>query len=74
MKRVLLAMIALVMLGGVARAQDLKNRFNIKLSLSGLYVTETQDQPDKVKNNAATFALGYADLRAVIDARRLPLH
>ena len=74
MKRLLLVLVALLLSGGVARAQDLKDRFNIKLSLSGLYVTETQDQPDKVKNNAATFSLGYADLRAVIDARRLPLH
>jgi hypothetical protein len=71
--RTRLAFLALAVLAlpSLARAQDLGDRFNIRLSLSGLYVGEQQDLQD-AKNQAATFSLAYGDLRAVIDGRRLP--
>jgi hypothetical protein len=57
----------------VARAQDLRDRFNAKVSLTGLYVGEHQDLADRAKNEASsTLSLGWGDLRAILDARRLP--
>ncbi len=55
-----------------ARAQDLKDRFNVRLSLSGMYLRETQDEPDKQRSVAGPLSIGYGDLRMVLDARRLP--
>lgn len=56
----------------LARAQDLKDRFNIRVLATAGYLTESQDAPSPQANQAGTFSLGYLDLRAVIDARRLP--
>jgi hypothetical protein len=56
-----------------ARAQDLRDRFNAKLSLTGLYVGEHQDLANRALNEASsTLSLGWGDLRAILDARRLP--
>jgi hypothetical protein len=55
-----------------ARAQDLKDRFNIRVGLTGGYVTESQSEANAIKRAQSTFSLGYADLRVVMDARRLP--
>jgi len=58
---------------GAARAQDLRDRFNAKLSLTGLYVGEHQDLTNRALNEASsTLSLGWGDLRAILDARRLP--
>jgi hypothetical protein len=76
MKRLGLAILAVLSLSASARAQDLKDRFNIRLSLTGMYLTEQQTAlPMGVGREAqvaSPFELGYGDLRAVIDARRLP--
>jgi hypothetical protein len=76
MKR--LAILALVLFPSVARAQDLKDRFNIRLSLSGMYATEQQSAfpMGPMGTNEAQvmspYALAWGELRAVIDGRRLP--
>ncbi|HEX4461281.1 MAG TPA: hypothetical protein VIA18_25045 [Polyangia bacterium] len=76
----------LVLLPTAARAQDLKDRFNIKLSLTGMYEAEQESalpaaygrtQPTDgtgpgVGQVSSPFQLGYGELRAVIDGRRLP--
>ena len=36
-------LLALLLLPSVARAQDLRDRFNIRLSLTGFYLAEQQD-------------------------------
>jgi hypothetical protein len=60
-------------LSSVAQAQDLRDRFNIRLSLQGMYLGETQAAPMDEKNQSPlTLQLGYGELRAVIDGRRLP--
>ena len=74
MKRLLIAL-AVLSLPSLARAQDLKDRFNIKLIAQGLYMTEQQAAAPgygREAQVASPFDLGYADLRAVIDGRRLP--
>jgi hypothetical protein len=73
MKRLLFAL--LVLLPSLARAQDLKDRFNIRLIGQGMYMTEQQAAVPgygREAQVAAPFSLGYGDLRAVIDGRRLP--
>jgi hypothetical protein len=54
-----------------SQAQDLRDRFNIRVSLTGMYLAE-QDNGSAEKNVASPFQLGFADLRVVMDARRLP--
>jgi hypothetical protein len=66
------ALALLLFWSATANAQDLGDRFNIRLSLSGMYLTETQDSAKRETREASTFDLGYGDLRATIDARRLP--
>jgi hypothetical protein len=64
--------LALVLLtAAAAQAQDLRDRFNIKVSLTGMYMAE-QDNGNAQNNEASPFQLGLADLRVVMDARRLP--
>jgi len=72
-RRVPAVAVLLLCLGaGAARAQDLKDRFNIRLALTGLYLAEQQGDPNRVTTESSSLNLGYLDLRAVIDARRLP--
>jgi hypothetical protein len=72
-KRVGLAILCVLALGKLAHAQDLKDRFNIKLSLQGMYEAEQEGGvPQRSAQVSSPFELGYADLRAVVDARRLP--
>ena len=71
-KRVALALIALSLAAAPARAQDLKDRFNIRISLSGMYLRESQAEDDPVKKIAGPLSIGYGDLRTVLDLRRLP--
>ncbi|HEY2746396.1 MAG TPA: hypothetical protein VGL86_17310 [Polyangia bacterium] len=65
-----------LMLPSLARAQDLKDRFNIRLIAQGMYEAESQSAIpagyDRAAQEAAPFELGYGDLRAIIDGRRLP--
>jgi len=73
MKRLVFALV--VMLPSLARAQDLKDRFNIKLYAQGMYMTEQQAAAPgygREAQVASPFSLGYGDLRAIIDGRRLP--
>ena len=73
MKRLLVA-IALL-LPSLAHAQDLKDRFNIRLIAQGMYVAEQQGAApgyDRAAQVSSPFQLGYGDVRAVIDGRRLP--
>jgi hypothetical protein len=69
MKRVLLA---LVLLPAIARAQDLKDRFNAKVIFQAMYLNELSDAPDKAHFQASPFTLLYGDFRLVLDGRRLP--
>src|SRR5581483_5533537 len=63
----------LLCLATTARAQDLKDRFNIKLTLTGMYLTEQQAAAKPELNEASGgLSLGWVDLRTVMDARRLP--
>ena len=72
-KRLALAILAVLCVSSVARAQDLKDRFNIRLSLTGMYLAEQESAvPSRPAQVSSPFELGYGDLRAVIDARRLP--
>lgn len=77
--------LALCLAPSVARAQDLKDQFNIKLSLTGMYEAEQESaipaayartQPAMngggVGQVSTPYELGYGDLRATIDGRRLP--
>ena len=61
---------------GVARpaiAQDLNSRFNIRIGLTGMYLREDQPgEPDPLRKLVGPLSLGYGDLRAVVDARKLP--
>ncbi|MGZ3426076.1 MAG: hypothetical protein ACXVCV_05465 [Polyangia bacterium] len=73
MKWLLVALALLV--PSLARAQDLKDRFNIRLIGQGMYMTEQQAGVPGYGRDAqvaSPFDLGYGDLRAVIDGRRLP--
>ena len=75
MKRLLLALLALLAVPSLAQAQDLKDRFNIRLIAQGMYEAEqTSASPGYAREaqQSSPFELGYADLRAVIDGRRLP--
>ncbi len=75
MKRLVVALVVLA-LPSLARAQDLKDRFNIKLIAQGLYEAEQQSPIPagygREAQVASPFELAYGDLRAVIDGRRLP--
>lgn len=58
-------------------AQDLADRFNLKVYATGLYAAEQQlgKLPMSVGREAqvaSPYELGYGELRAVLDARRLP--
>jgi hypothetical protein len=78
--------LAVLLACGAARAQDLKDRFNIRLSLTGFYLGESQNQPEnpaimdpaqrdqdkRARTEASHVNLAYGDLRVVMDARRLP--
>lgn len=74
MKR--LALLVLVLVPSLARAQDLKDRFNIKLSLSGMYAAEQESAipPPYMREAqvASPYELAWGELRAVVDGRRLP--
>jgi hypothetical protein len=75
--RALLVVLLLVGASGVARAQDLKDRFNIRLSLTGMYMTDQElgTRPTGVGDEglvSSPLSLAYGDLRVTIDARRLP--
>jgi hypothetical protein len=75
--RALLVAVLLMGASGVARAQDLKDRFNIRLSLGGMYMTEQELATKPAGTVGETLAssplsLAYGDLRLTMDARRLP--
>jgi len=75
MKRLALAIALVVALPSLARAQDLKDRFNIRLIAQGMYETEqttTAQGYGREAQQSSPFSLGYGDLRAIIDGRRLP--
>ena len=75
MKRALFVVTMLLLLPSLARAQDLKDRFNIRLIAQGMYETEQQAAAagyGREAQVASPFELGYGELRAVIDGRRLP--
>lgn len=60
-----------------ARAQDLKDRFNINIYAQGMYMAEQQlggygKMFGREAQVASPFELGYGELRAIIDGRRLP--
>jgi hypothetical protein len=64
-----------LLLPSLARAQDLKDRFNIRLIAQGMYLAEQSDVPKGLGREAqvsSPFELGYGELRGVIDGRRLP--
>jgi hypothetical protein len=68
-----LVLLALLLLPSLARAQDLKDRFNIRLTLTGMFLTEQQSglvMPNKQEIDG--YSLAYADLRLQLDGRRLP--
>jgi hypothetical protein len=76
-QRILVIVAVLGAMSGVARAQDLKDRFNIRLSLTGMYMTEQDlgQRPMGIGPEATVaspLSLAYGDLRVTIDARRLP--
>jgi hypothetical protein len=54
-----------------AGAQDLRDQFNVRLSLSGLYLTENEKGPNGADAQKSPFQLAYGDLRAVLDGRRI---
>ncbi len=73
--RAAVALAIVVALPSLARAQDLKDRFNIRLIAQGLYMAEQQAAIPGTGREAqfsSPYELGYGDLRAVIDGRRLP--
>jgi hypothetical protein len=70
MKRALV--VALLLWPALARAQDLKDRFNFRLSLSSMYMTEQQAGLPSNKIEIGPLSLAYGDLRLVLDGRRLP--
>jgi len=71
--RALILVCALLALARTASAQDLNSRFNIRIGLTGMYLREDQSgEPDPARKIAGPLSLGYGDLRAVIDARKLP--
>jgi hypothetical protein len=71
MRRLLVA--ALLFVPALAQAQDLKDRFNIKVDLTGMFMTESQGGALPVtKNEVEPYSLAYADLRTQLDGRRLP--
>ncbi len=70
-----LAFVLLLLVPSLARAQDLKDRFNIRLIAQGMYETEqttTAQGYGREAQQSSPFSLGYGDLRAIIDGRRLP--
>jgi hypothetical protein len=69
------ALLVVVALPSLAHAQDLKDRFNIRLIAQGMYATEQQAAIPGTGREAqmsSPYSLAYDDLRAIIDARRLP--
>ena len=76
LRAALLALLAIAGICGAARsahAQDLKDRFNIRLGVTGLYVREDQPGEDSATRKlTGPLQLAYGDLRAVVDVRRLP--
>jgi hypothetical protein len=66
-----LARIAFVwlLLAAAARADE---NFHLRLSLTGVFVAEHQQADAPEHDISSPYYLGYADLRAVLDARRLP--
>jgi hypothetical protein len=72
MKRWILALVGALALVGSARvagAQDLKDKFKIRVWLQGMVLTEHQADDDRAKNDAAPHGLAYGDLRADLLAR-----
>jgi hypothetical protein len=61
-------------LSALARAQesDSDGRFHLRLALTGVFVAEHQQADAPEHDISSPYYLGYADLRAVLDARRLP--
>jgi hypothetical protein len=65
--------VLLALVGGRARAQDLKDRVNFRIGLTGMYLREDQpNENDPTRKAAGPLSLAYGDLRLVLDARRLP--
>jgi hypothetical protein len=62
---------ALARLNGVAAAQDLKDRFNVRAILSGMYSGETQRAATEGQNQASIADILYGDLRLILDGRKL---
>lgn len=76
MKRALVA-VALVLVPALAHAQDLKDRFNIRFIGQGMLETEQElaNRPMGVGQEAqvaSPYGIGYGELRAIMDGRRLP--
>ena len=70
-------LVAALLLPSLVRAQDLKDRFNINIYAQGMYMAEQQlgGYPMGIGREAqvaSPFELGYGELRAIIDGRRLP--
>lgn len=70
--RKLLVAALLLLVPSLASAQDLKDRFNVKISLSGMFLTEQQSGLMLNKQEIDGYSLAYADLRLQLDGRRLP--
>jgi hypothetical protein len=71
-RRALLAIAAVCVCAQLARAQDLRDRFNVKLFLTGLYLAEQGAGPPDTNEATSGISLGYFELRTILDARRLP--
>src|SRR5262249_17470862 len=67
-----LLVIALLLLPSLALAQDLKDRFNMRLALSGMFLTEQQSGLPLAKQEIDGYSLAYAALRLQLDGRSLP--
>jgi hypothetical protein len=63
--------LVITLFASVASAQDLRDRFNIRIGLTGMYLAE-QDNGSGVANVSSPLQLAFGDLRIVMDARRLP--
>ena len=65
--RIRITAVALLLLAGVARADDPPpDRFHVRLSLTGLYATEQQDASPAEASQAAPYQLGFGELRGVV--------
>lgn len=67
-----LGLLLVLLAPALASAQDLRDRFNIRVIAQGGYLTEAENEEDRIRQDKATFSLGWGDLRIIMDARRLP--